>query len=137
MRVESWMVMMIHRLLEDLRIAASECPIPRGYFYQSYSERISKSTSIWLYHAIHRYQIKQLSRPSQTLLITCFFNGSQRKKKISVASFLRRSRTPSGEETWVKKSAFDETPSLTKKSEHWFPSLNVCREKHWFERAAP
>jgi hypothetical protein len=38
---------------------------------------------------------------------------------------LRRSRTPYGEEAWVKKSAFEEAPSLTKKSTHWFSSLSV------------
>jgi hypothetical protein len=30
-----------------------------------------------------------------------------RRKKVPIASFLRRSRTPSGGEAWIKKSASD------------------------------
>jgi hypothetical protein len=41
-----------------------------------------------------------------------------RKKNVVVASFLRRSRMPSGGETWVKKSASDEVLGLLKKFAH-------------------
>jgi hypothetical protein len=48
-----------------------------------------------------------------------------RRKKVLIASFLRRSRRPYRGETWVKKSISDEAPSLANKFAHWFPSLSV------------
>jgi hypothetical protein len=47
------------------------------------------------------------------------------RKKVHVASFLRRSWTPSGGEAWVKKSASDEALNLANTFVHWFFSLSV------------
>jgi hypothetical protein len=48
-----------------------------------------------------------------------------RRKKVHIVLFLKKSWTPYGGETWVRKSAYEEVSSLANKSTHWSTFLSV------------
>jgi hypothetical protein len=94
---------------------------------------------IGIYHKYYCVNIEKLNLVCFVVNIACIViivvflvrklkikkKNYSRRKKVSIVSFLRKSQTFFGGETWVKKSTYEEILCLAKKYAHLLPYLNV------------